>query len=162
MVDGALAFLQLGEEGVDPRDIALMQAQLAQLRKHQPIKPVPVGVDGRVLTPLSDLPHPDRRGVREPGIRTKNLAALTPAPAQLVLQRPLRAGSRRTPALHPPSHPVEIANPATSHPLPAIPSDLHRPVMADRSGGLATSALLPERVPSGSDSLIFREDSRDR
>lgn len=70
MVDGAPALLQIGKEGVDPRDIALMQAQLAELRKHEPIQPVPVGVDGGVLPPLGGLPHPDRRGVAESGVRT--------------------------------------------------------------------------------------------
>ncbi|MCA1603975.1 MAG: hypothetical protein LC775_00470, partial [Acidobacteria bacterium] len=41
-------------------------------------------------------PRPDGRGISEPGIRTKDLGALTPPAAQLVLQRTLRAGSRRT------------------------------------------------------------------
>src|SRR5438270_526982 len=127
VLDSAPSLLQSCEEGIDLSDVTLVQAQPAELGEDKTFEPVPIGVDGGVLTPLGDLPHPHGCGVPEPGLRSEQFGALATALAKLVLQGLLCRGPRCTPTFNAAGQPIEVTDPAAGHPLTTFSGDVTDP-----------------------------------
>ncbi len=79
-VNPAAGGVRIHDEGAEVRDIALVEAQRAELGKHLVPEEVPVRVGRRVGSSLTDLGHPDVGRVAEPGLGPQHLRALTALP----------------------------------------------------------------------------------
>lgn len=80
------------KKGVDAGDVALLQPQFGELGEDEGVEPMPVGVCGGVLTPLSDLRSHTVAASRYVDCGSEQLGALAAALAQLVLQGALCRG----------------------------------------------------------------------
>jgi hypothetical protein len=124
-----LRALQAREEGVEVRDVALDETQLAELREDLVVETACVGVGSRVGSALADLAHPDVGRVSEAGVWSEHLGALAEPGAQLLLDGLLRGGLRPAPTGDATGHTVEIADAAAGDPLAVVAVYLDRSVV---------------------------------
>jgi len=131
VADGAAGSFQSGEEGVDTGDVALGQAQFAELGKDQLVEPVRVDVQSRIRALLCDLLQPHVGRIAEAGVLAQRLGALAVTAAQVVLERVLSGGFGLTPSRNAAGDAVEVPDAAARDPAAVFALGGDGPVAAE-------------------------------
>ena len=148
MLDGAAGAFESGEEGVDVGDVALGQAQFAELGEDQLVEPVRVDVAGRVRALLHDLLQPHVGRIAEARVLPQRLGALAVAAPQVVLEGTLSGSFGRAPPRNAAGDAVEVPDAAAGDPAAVLALRRDRAVVPEGEGWTGHTAPAPEEFAS--------------